>query len=53
MCFWCHFVNKVFISNTKVLSTRKNSKKYIPNWNSEVKEDQKKDIYIECVFQKL
>jgi hypothetical protein len=36
MRFWMYFVNKVFISNTKVLSTRKNRKKYIPNWTIDV-----------------
>ena len=49
MFFWCCFVNKVFISNTKVLSTRKNSKKYIPIWNSEAKAPQKK-TYIYSVL---
>ena len=49
MCFWMYFVNKVFISNTKVLSTRKNRKKYIPSWNSEAKATHKK-TYIYSVF---
>ena len=49
MFFWCCFVNKVFISNTLVLSTRKNSKKYIPTWNSEAKATHKK-TYIYSVF---
>ena len=46
MLFWLRFVNKVFISNTKVLSTKKTSKKYIPSWNKRSKGAIEKDIYI-------
>lgn len=45
-------MNKVFISNTLVLRTRKNSKKYIPSWNSEAKAPQKK-TYIYSVFSRI
>lgn len=44
-------MNKVFISNTLVLRTRKNSKKYIPSWNSEAKAPHKK-TYIYSVFSR-
>ena len=36
----------LLVSNTKVLRTRKNSKKYIPSWNKRSKGAKKKDIYI-------
>lgn len=49
MRFWMYFVNKEFISNTLVLRARKNSKKYIPSWNSEAKTPQKK-TYIYSAF---